>query len=364
MAGPAGPRHGRGMTTTAAPEDTAAILLANAEKADQQSRLTADAVAALRRCGALALATPTAHGGAGASAGQLARRLAELGRACPSAAWIAGTCATSKTFLTANFCGAEPAEAFADPDALACGSGAPAGRGERTAGGVRITGRWASVSGCQDADWAHLALMVDDVYSWAFIPAGELTVEQTWQMAGMRGTGSHTVAADGVTVPARWVTPGAAPAAAELIVYKLTALAPVVGAAHGALDVITAMFASGRRPYNTSYTKMAESPGARHWLAEAAHLAGRAGQTMMAAAGAAERGDLTGTDAARLFMDLAGAGRDCRAATEQMLDLHGASGFATASPLQRYWRDISVGSRHPLLNPYLAVERLGAELAG
>lgn len=45
-----------------------------------------------------------------------------------------------------------------------------------------------------------------------------------------------------------------------------------------------------------------------------------------------------------------------------MLDLHGASGFATTNVLQRFWRDVSVGSRHPHLNPYLAIEALGSAL--
>jgi len=192
----------------------------------------------------------------------------------------------------------------------------------------------------------------------------ELTVERTWQMAGMRGTGSHTLVADGLLVPVRWVTPGAMPTAAERVFYAITVLAPVVGAAYGALDVINAMFASDRKPFMTSYARMGESPGARHWLADAAHLVRRADRAMAAAAADSERDDLTDLDIARLSMDLADAARDCRAAAERMLDLHGASGFNIGNPLQRYWRDIAVGSRHPHLNPYLAVERLGAGLAG
>jgi alkylation response protein AidB-like acyl-CoA dehydrogenase len=46
-------------------------------------------------------------------------------------------------------------------------------------------------------------------------------------------------------------------------------------------------------------------------------------------------------------MDLADAARDCRSAVDKLLDLHGASGFAVSNPLQRYWRDIAVGSRTP-----------------
>jgi len=350
------------MITTSTDTECAQILFANAGKAEQQDRLAAESVEALRQSGAFALRTPVAHGGAWASATTITGRLADLGRACPSAAWVAGTCLTAKSLVVGNYAGQVPDEAFADPDALACGSGVPAAHGVRVAGGVRITGRWPNVSGCEDAAWAGLALTVDGKMCWAFIPVGDLTVERTWQMAGMRGTGSHTLVADEVLVPARWVAPGAMHGPAARILFSIAVLAPVVGAAYGALDVINAMFASDRKPFMTSYSRMGESPGARQWLAEATHLVARAERAMLAVAEASERGDLSDPDVVRLSMDMADAARDCRAAAERMLDLHGASGFAAANPLQRYWRDISVASRHPHLNPYLAVERLGAAL--
>jgi len=67
-------------------------------------------------------------------------------------------------------------------------------------------------------------------------------------------------------------------------------------------------------------------------------------------------------DLPRWQMDEAMAGRDCRAALDRLLDLHGPSGFGAGNPLQRFWRDVAVGSRHPHLNPYLAVERYGSAL--
>jgi alkylation response protein AidB-like acyl-CoA dehydrogenase len=85
---------------------------------------------------------------------------------------------------------------------------------------------------------------------------------------------------------------------------------------------------------------------------------------MLAVARTADSAELSEADSPRLHMDLADAGRDCRAAVERMLDLHGASGFTTANVLQRYWRDVAVGSRHPHLNPYLAVEGFGTSLVG
>jgi alkylation response protein AidB-like acyl-CoA dehydrogenase len=83
---------------------------------------------------------------------------------------------------------------------------------------------------------------------------------------------------------------------------------------------------------------------------------------MLEVAREASSAELSPVDGPRLRMALADAGRDCRAAVERMLDLHGASGFATSNVLQRFWRDVAVGSRHPHLNPYLAVENLGTAL--
>jgi alkylation response protein AidB-like acyl-CoA dehydrogenase len=342
--------------------ELAAVLLANADTTEQRERPAAESLAALRRAGALALRTPVAYGGGWADAEHVARRLTRLGRACPATAWVAGTCLTAKTIAAASFGETTLKRAFADPDALGCGSGNPSGRGERSADAVRISGRWPNVSGCEDAEWAGLGLMVDGVFSWAFIPADDLRVDRDWKMAGMRGTGSHTLVADGLTVPADQVAPAVPFAPRDALLFGIGVLAPVLGAALGALDVTDAMFASGRKPYTTAYPRMGDSPGARHWLAEAAHLVDRAERTMLTVAAAADSADDVASRRARLHMDLADAARDCRSAMDKLLDLHGAGGFKTANPLQRYWRDIAVGSRHPQLNPYLALERLGEAL--
>ncbi len=340
---------------------TGAVLRAHAGKAEENDRPVSEALDALREIGAFALRTPQEHGGAWADARTVARRLTELGRACPSTSWVVGTCATAKTLAARAFGGAEP---FADPDAVLCGSGVPAGRGEREQKGVRVTGRWPNVSGCEDAAWAVLGVMVDGAFTLALLPMADLTVERTWHMAGMRGTGSHTVVADGVLVPAGRTTAATPFALTDRMLFAMTVLGPVVGAAHGALDAVNAMFASDRKPFMTAYSRMAESPGARHWLAEATYLVQRAETTMFAVAREADTRELSAVDGPRLHRALADAARDCRAAVDLMLDLHGPSGFDTSNVLQRFWRDVAVGSRHPHLNPYLAAENLGTALAG
>ncbi|MEU8401874.1 acyl-CoA dehydrogenase family protein [Nonomuraea sp. NPDC048892] len=345
--------------------ETHDILRAHAGKTEQDGRPAAESLDAVRRLGALRLRTPREYGGTWAGAQAIARALSDLGRACPSTAWVAGTSATAKNIIAGCFSDdAVLREVFADPDALFCGNGVPAAGGERVPEGVRVNGRWANLSGCEDAAWATLALMVDGRYSFAVIPVADLVIERTWHMAGMRGTGSHTLVAENVLVPAERVAATSPFGSGDLILYTMAVLGPVVGAARGALDTIDAMFASDRKPFMSAYAGMGESPGARHWLAEATLLVNRAERAMIAVAAAVDANGVPDGDLPRLHMELADAAQDCRAALDRMLDLHGASGFNTANPLQRYWRDVSVGSRHPHLNPYLGMENYGTALAG
>jgi alkylation response protein AidB-like acyl-CoA dehydrogenase len=182
---------------------TSAVLRAHAGKAEKNERPAGESLAALREDGVFALRTPRDYGGAWADAETIAGKLTGLGRACPSTAWVAGTCVTAKNIAARTFTGAGTPEYFADPDALFCGSGVPGASGERVPEGVRETGRWPNVSGCEDAVWAGLAVMVDGVFSFAVVPAAELGVERTWDMAGMRGT-----AATPWPPTASWCRPG------------------------------------------------------------------------------------------------------------------------------------------------------------
>jgi alkylation response protein AidB-like acyl-CoA dehydrogenase len=309
-------------------------LFAHAAETERQGRPAA--LEAAREAGAFALHDR--------SATEAVQFLIDMARGCPATSWIAGTSLTGKIFSRRTL------GDVGDADAPMCGSGTPGGRGEPAFGGVRVTGRWANVSGCEDAEWAGLAVLIDGKLSWALFPTKDLRIEHTWTAAGMRGTGSHTLVAEDVLVPAERVAPlDFSALAGDMVLFGLTALAPVVGATLGALGVIEAMFASDRKPYMSSYARMADAPAAREWKAEAATLARRAERTAreLAAAGPGDHG-----------LAMSAAARDCRTALDLMLDLHGASGFAESNPLQRYWRDAAVASRHPHVNAFLAAIRL------
>ncbi|BCJ55301.1 hypothetical protein Asp14428_67760 [Actinoplanes sp. NBRC 14428] len=88
--------------------DLARVLRENAARTERQGRPATESLDAARAAGAFALRTPASAGGDGASAVTVAGVLAGIGRHCPATAWIAGTCATSKTFVTDVFGAAAP----------------------------------------------------------------------------------------------------------------------------------------------------------------------------------------------------------------------------------------------------------------
>jgi alkylation response protein AidB-like acyl-CoA dehydrogenase len=73
---------------------------------------------------------------------------------------------------------------------------------------------------------------------------------------------------------------------------------------------------------------------------------------------------LTGFDKARIQADCGHAMGLLRAAANRLMDIAGPSAFATSSPLQRFWRDLSLGTRHTALNTRLSLELYGRALTG
>jgi alkylation response protein AidB-like acyl-CoA dehydrogenase len=124
------------------------------------------------------------------------------------------------------------------------------------AGGYRLTGQWPFVSGAHDARWfLFLPRLMDGDQPrrnaqgaprqlWAFLPADQATILDTWHTLGMRGTGSHDVALSDVFVPAQHTAPlvplEQPGKAYEGPLYRLTIWPPVALIAPPALGVARA----------------------------------------------------------------------------------------------------------------------------
>ena len=129
------------------------------------------------------------------------------GRGCGSTAWVASlinVCA----WLAALFPERAQQDIWgADPDAWIAGSLAPNGTAVPVDGGWRVTGRWPWASGCLHAQWAACGIHMKNErgemanLGLSLMPMADLAIEDTWFMAGMKGTGSNTIVAHDVFVP-------------------------------------------------------------------------------------------------------------------------------------------------------------------
>ena len=91
----------------------------------------------------------------------------------------------------------------ADPLAVAGSSYVPAGAATEDEGGVRLSGVWPYVSGCDHFDWAVLgARRGDGALSFCLTPRRDYAIEDDWDVTGLRGTGSKSITLDDVFVPA------------------------------------------------------------------------------------------------------------------------------------------------------------------
>jgi alkylation response protein AidB-like acyl-CoA dehydrogenase len=351
---------------------TLPTLSANAALTEQEMRPAPDSVAAVRDAGLFALTVPRVAGGHDTDRHTFVEVLAELGRGCASTAWVTGLSASAKTVVASMVSEAARDELFADPDAVVCASSVAQGAvGERVPGGLRISGRWAMASGSELASWAIVMVPPADGTTPAvlptLVPVSDLSIARTWTSVGLAGTSSHTLVAEDVFVPERLVTfpDGSRPLTTPETAFigGLAALAPMIGATRGALDVVEAAVAGNRAPYATTYARVADSPLGRYWFTEALRRTDSARQRTLRVADDLDRlspgAAMPVSERVGLRMELTTAARECREAMELLLDLHGASGFAQDNPLQRCWRDVAVGTRHPYFTPYILAEDHG-----
>jgi alkylation response protein AidB-like acyl-CoA dehydrogenase len=362
-------------------------LSANAETADATGRLPDDDIAALRKMGLFRLATPRMYGGHEVDACAATAIAAEVARGCPSASWVLTVYYTAGIALWLFPDQVRHRVWDEDPDATVCGSSAGAASARAVTGGYLLSGRWGWASGIHHASWAILTVVSEPGASpqeggFALVPTSELEVEETWNMAGMRGTGSDTIIADDVFVPEEQVVfPARAAGAAQQVQGPLSVpkpqglmgalAAPVLGMGMAIYDHVVEKLSGGRPPVTAtrSPARAIDSPAVQANIAEAAMLIDSAILHAARTAHAVDRATRTGAQLsslaiARTRMDCGFAARQIRQAADKLLDVGGASRFADSDPAQRIWRDLGTATRHPTFITELDREQYARLLLG
>jgi len=175
----------------------APVLTASAPESERARTLAPAAVSALEDAGLLALKLPQALGGAEADPVTQIDVIEAVSAIDASAGWCLMVGATTVAMPGVYLGDEAVATVFAGgriPRAAGCYM--PTGQAVEARGGYRITGRWAFASGIRHADWVSgTARVVREGQPTAerrvfVVPTSAVEIHDTWQVAGLRGTGS------------------------------------------------------------------------------------------------------------------------------------------------------------------------------
>ncbi|GAA4594942.1 acyl-CoA dehydrogenase family protein [Planotetraspora phitsanulokensis] len=342
-------------------------------------RLDDQAGKVLREAGVIRMLQPRIHGGFEFHPREFAETVMKIASLDGSTGWVAGVV------------GVHPWEmAYADPrvqqeiwgenqDTWIASPYAPMGVARPVDGGYVFNGRWQFSSGTDHCDWIFLGGMLGDEEGNVAKPPESLhlilprsdyeIVEDSWNVVGLRGTGSKDIVVRDAFVPDYRVIPfskvvdGSAAREAGLtnptyhlpfsVAFPLGITASVIGMAEGALAHHLA-YQKGR--VQITGTKIKDDPYVLYAISEAAADIAAARSALL-------------DNASRMY-DLVAAGRevtfDERAvsrrtqvqaawravrAVDEIVNRSGGNAMRVDNPIQRFWRDAHVGLTHAIHVP-------------
>ena len=170
---------------------------------ESKRRVPATVIQAMKDAGLVRMMTPKAVGGLELDPVTSARVFEEVARFDSAASWILQA-ANSGDFYCARLPDEGAEEIYANgPDTIMALSIHPPMKATLADGGDRVSGQSNLGSGISDADWIMVLMQAasEKGLRGAFLPKREVTVVDTWDSMGMRGTDSNTATIEDVFVP-------------------------------------------------------------------------------------------------------------------------------------------------------------------
>jgi len=353
----------------AAADRAAAVAAEHAYEGDEQRRLPAPVVEALKDAGVLRMCVPEAYGGPQVDPPTMLRVIERIARADGAAGWC--TMIASTTSLLSHY--VEPARAkeiWGPSRNVSGGVFARNGVATKVDGGYRVTGRWLWGSGTQHCDWITGGASGDGYSGSMWFTPDQVTFHDTWYTSGLRGTGSLEYSVDEAFVPDDLASQpqvtgslvdsplGAFP---DMTLLAIGVAAAGLGIGRHALDAIVEL-GTEKKPQFSQRT-IAQSGVAQAELAraEAALRSARAflfDEVSSAWETAASGGRVDVASRGRMRLAGANAAEAAVKAADTAYTLGGGTSIFEHSPLQRCLRDAHVVTQHIMVAPRL-YETLG-----
>lgn len=367
-------------------------LRQRAAACEAEKRIPDETVRDLVEAGFFRITMPKSAGGYAMRPSVLWAVAREIGRGCGSTAWIMSLLGLHP-WLVGMFAPEAQRDVFADGDAIVPVLTGGVGRDITVTpvpGGYEVSGLWRYASGIDIATWVIAMVPVPvagadaPVPHLILVPKREFAIDHaSWNVLGMRGTGSKDVRLTRAFVPAyrtiswvdaqRGIYPGASlnqePTYRAPLngLFAMSTAAAVVGVASGAvdhfLDAVKSriMVGTGLRQIDDTSTHILTGEcAARVNMAFTLLMHDVDEMYDTAAAGAAFAVETR----ARYRMDAALISRTALAAADRLFNAIGGSLLPTGTPLERYFRDIHAMASHFLLQPEPAGELYGRALLG
>jgi len=351
-------------------------------------KLPADLVMDIANARLFRVALPEAEGGLGADIVTTLQVIEEVARADGSTGWCLAM-GINTLRQSAQFAPDVRRQIFfSDPVGISAGSANPRGRAVAVPGGYRVTGHWFFASGCMHSSALHGACKVFDgdaprlrpngdheVRIAYFYPKSIARIIDTWDVSGLRGTGSHDIEVADLFVPeertfsaldlrARVTGPMNRMHGFDLAGCGFCCVG--LGVARAAIDEFVEL-AQVKVPRSSSELLRDRAiVQAKIGEAEAVLRSGRAllfdvvedmWETVLAARPITER------QRADLRLAMTHAAQSAGTATHMVCAAAGTTSIFTKSPLERYARDAEVVTRHNQLQ-FVNYEAVGRTVLG
>lgn len=321
-----------------------------------------------RAAGVLSLLLPAALGGSAGGIHDFSDVVRTIAQGDPTAAWTLGFL-IEHNWMLARWPEATQQEVFASPGPVMMAAVAnPPGTAVPEGDGYRVSGYWGYCSGVSHAEWVQVVATIEghDRPSLFLLPRHDVDVQDTWYMAGMKGSGSHDVKVVSQLVPAHrtvdinlWHSRRNHGAslypevvysydARDLLVFIIPSLA--VGAAEAMLEMYRARLEHKRAAYSSELASDTSTGQVRYARAASAL---RAAKAVLASAldltvevNAASLDELTDETRALIKLDCLTV---CRLAWESVeTGLHGSGSavFQTSDARQHFSRDLQAVLSH------------------
>jgi len=351
-------------------------------------QLPADLVMDIANARLFRVALPEAEGGLGADILTTLQVIEEVARADGSTGWCLAM-GINTLRQSAQF-GPEVRRQifFSDPIGISAGSANPRGRAVAVPGGYRVTGHWFFASGCMHSSALHGACKVFDgdkprlrpngdqeIRMAYFYPKSIARIIDTWDVSGLRGTGSHDIEVNDLFVPdertfsaldlrSRVTGPMNRMHGFDLAGCGFCCVG--LGVARAAIDEFVELAQTKIPRSSSELLRDRQIVQARIGEAEAVLRSGRSllfdivgdmWETALA------KQPITEKQRADLRLAMTHAAQSAGRATHMVCEAAGTTSIFTKSPLERFARDAEVVTRHNQLQ-YVNYEAVGRTVLG